>query len=74
MHCQEIGSSGTAVANVFFDLTKKQFKGLKNARLAELNKEIQKAYEELGIRENKVGRVIEYKHFCNDDAHLSKSA
>jgi hypothetical protein len=68
MHCQEIGPSGTAVANVFFDLTKKQFKGLKNARLAELNKEIQKAYDELGIRENKVGRVIEYKHFCDDDA------
>lgn len=68
MHCQEIGPSGTAVANVFFDLTKKEFTGLKSKRLSKLNEEVTAAYDELGIRENKIGRLLEYKHFCDDEA------
>lgn len=68
MHCQEIGPSGTAVANVFFDLTKKVFTGLKSKRISKLNEEVNAAYEELGIRDNKIGRLLEYKHFCDDTA------
>jgi hypothetical protein len=68
MHCQEIGPSGTAVANVFFDLTKKVFKGRKSARIAKLNEEVKAGYEKLGITKNKIGRLLEYKHFCDDTA------
>ena len=50
MHCGELGPSGTAVANVFFDLTKKEFAGTKGARVAKLNEEIKAAYDELRIR------------------------
>ena len=53
---------------MFFDLTKKVFTGLKSKRLAQLNEEIGAAYDELGIRENKRGRLLEYKHFLDDDA------
>ena len=67
MHTQELGPSGAAVANVFFDLTKKEFKGLMSARIAKLNEEIKAAYDELGIKENRVC-VLDYKHFSNKEA------
>ena len=64
MHCGELGPSGTAVANVFFDLTKKEFAGTKGARIVKLNEEIKAAYDELGIKENTVG-TLDYKHFSD---------
>ena len=38
-----------------------------SARIAKLNEEIKAAYDELGIKENKVG-VLDYKHFSNKEA------
>lgn len=67
MHCQEMGPSATAIANVFFDLTKKEFTGKKSERMNKLNREIQEAYRELGTQGNKAP-LLDYKHFCDNDA------
>ena len=68
MHCFEIGPAGTAVANVFFDLVYKKYTGLKTKRLQKLNIEVQECYKELGITDNKISNLLEYKHFSDEKA------
>ena len=41
---------------------------MKHKWIAQLNEEVTKTYDELGLQENKIGRLPEYKHFCEDGA------
>jgi hypothetical protein len=67
MHCMEIGPVGTAIANVFFDATYKEYKGTKAQRLNQLMAEVQDAYKSLHIGDCKISH-LEYNHFCDKDA------
>jgi hypothetical protein len=68
MHCQEIGSTSHAVANVLYDVFYKELKGSNATKHQKLNELISEAYDTAGVPPDKRMKWIGQKNFADKGA------
>ena len=68
MHCQDIGSSSHAVANVLYDIFYKELRGPNKKKLHDLNNLVKEAYVAANVDMERRVQWVDVKHFCHPKA------